>query len=364
VTDKAQLRFSYGAFYQLPNFTHIFGERGYGTNFGDLEYSKTDAFETGLSYLLTNDMYLDLVGYYRDVQGNVAKKEYFLDYYRWYTEERIRTRRTGFTNRDDGNIKGVDLTLRKRFSNNFSFNLMYTLQFSRTTGSSHELPSLAANLDPATGETFVWPDELRPIDGDRAHKFTYQMNYLFPEDFRVGTLAGKILKNFRAYGVFTMTSGEPLLDSWDNYRLGYDDRSVTRDALGRTVGGYNFFRGRWYTNLDLRFTKSFSLGKTRRLSIFAEIFNALNRRNNYPYPSRYRLEDYSHITGGVELVWDELDPADYRRVRFNADFNADGILTVEESALGEMAQTHMLQTMDKRLWGTARQIRSGLNFTF
>jgi carboxypeptidase family protein/TonB-dependent receptor-like protein len=365
VTDKAQLRFSYGAFYQLPSLNHMYGERDGGHNYGDLGYCKTDAFETGLSYILSDDMYLDFVGYYRDVEGNVAMKNYFVDYYRWHTEERVRRFfSSGITNRDNGNIKGMDLSIRRRFSDNISFNFMYSLQFSRTTGSNYQTPDMSGNLDPSTNETYVPPDELRPIDGDRTHKLTLMANYLFPEDFQAGSKLNLILKNFRVYGVFSLQSGEPMIDDVGSYATEVDDRTVTRDALGRRIGGLNFFRGRWYTNLDLRFTKSFSLGKSRRVSVFTEFFNVLNRRNNYPYPSGYRLENFSHITGGLELVWDELDPADYRRVRFNSDFNGDGILTVEESALGEMAQQNMLQTMDKRLWGNARDIRTGISFTF
>ena len=365
VTDKAQLRFSYGAFSQYPNFAHVYANSDDGTNLGEIDFSRTDAFEAGMSYLLGNDMLVDVVGYYRDVEGNVARKSYFTEYYRWYTEQYVRRTITGSTNRDHGNIKGLDLTLRKRFSNNYSFDLIYTLQFSRTTGSSFVTEGMEASLDPSTGETFIPPDELTPIDGDRTHQFTLRLNYLFPEDFKAGSLANKILKNFRAYSVLSLSSAEPMLDSWGRYQAtSFDDRTVTRDALGRRIGGYNFFRGRWFTNLDLRFTKGFHLGAPRRMEFFVEIFNALNRKNHFPYPSNYRLESYSHITGGQPLVWADLAPTDPRRVRFNADFNADGILTVEEAALGQMAQTHMLQTMDKRLWGTAREFRTGLNFSF
>ena len=84
VTDRSQMRFSYGAFTQLPSMSFIFS----GSNRGDLEFSRTDAFEAGFSNLLGEDMVLDLVGYYRDVQGNVANKEYFVDYFQWHENRR------------------------------------------------------------------------------------------------------------------------------------------------------------------------------------------------------------------------------------------------------------------------------------
>ena len=46
-------------------------------------------------------------------------------------------------------------------------------------GSSYNTPNLSGNIDAATDEKYVPPDELRPIDGDQTHKFSYQLNYMF-----------------------------------------------------------------------------------------------------------------------------------------------------------------------------------------
>ncbi|HUU26796.1 MAG TPA: carboxypeptidase-like regulatory domain-containing protein [archaeon] len=362
VTDKAQLRFSYGVFTQLPSMDFLFAGSSGGSPFmnpGGLEYSRTDAFESGLSYLLGSDMVLDVVAFYRDVDGNVATKSYFNDYYAWHKGYRVREWAQGYVNRDNGNIKGVDFTLRKRFSNNFAFTLMYTLQFSRTTGSAYNQGSWIGNFDATSNEIFVPPDYLAPISGDRTHQVSYQFNYLFPEDFRAGTMAGTILRNFRTYAVLTLQSGTPLLSRGGSAYTGNEDPALTNQ-----YGGLNAFRGRWYVDLNLRFSKGFSLGKARRVRVFAELFNALNRKSHYAYPKGYRLENYSHLTGGVDLDYNNVAESDFARVRFNADFNNDGILTVEESAMGGIAADFMMSTMDKRLWGRAREIRSGLEFTF
>ena len=347
VTEKSQLRFSYGVFTQLPslNVMMSYVEYGGNPNPGDLEYARTDAFEAGLSYILTNDILLDVVSYYRDIDGNVGSRTFFREYYQWHQEQLIRQWRSGYANRDNGNIKGVDFSLRKRFSNNFSFNLMYTLQFSRTTGQYAWQGAWYGNYDPSSNELFIPPYELRPADGDQSHKFTYQLNYLFPEDFQAGTMANSLLKNFRVYAVYQVQSGIPTSSS--------------------SAAGPNFYRGRWYTNLDLRFTKSFNLGKARRISLFAELFNALNRKNDTPYPKGYLLENYVHaITGGVDLAWDDLAESDFNRVRFTTDFNGDGVLTAQEAGMGQIAYEVMMDTMDKRDWGRARQIRTGIDFSF
>ena len=76
------------------------------------------------------------------------------------------------------------------------------------------------------------------------------------------------------------------------------------------------------------------------------------------------LEDYSHVTGGVNLNWEDVQGNIYKMALFNADFNGDGILTVEESAMGDLAADYMMTIMDKRLWGRAREIRTGIEFSF
>jgi len=366
VTDKSQMRFSYGVFKQLPSFSYIFD----GSNRGGLQYSRTDAFEAGISYLASDDVVLDIVGYYRDVIGNVASKEYFMDWYQWHEERRVRSWINGFTNRDSGNIKGMDFTMRKRFSNNFAYNIIYTLQFSRTTGSDYSTTSaFDIFLDPSTGATYSPPDELRPINGDVTHKATFNVNYMFPEDYKSGTIANPILRNLRIFALFQLQSGQPAYDriigtggtGWMN--AAENVTWLTR-RNGRPIGGVNYFRGRWDYTLDLRINKQFRLGSSYRFSIFSEVFNALNKKLPTPYPSGYSYESYYRTAnGGVPLVWDDNLSRD-KKTWFNSDFNQDGVLSLEEQAKANIAYSMMMSTMDKSQYGIARQIRFGAEFTF
>ncbi len=366
VTDKSQMRFSYGVFSQLPSMSYIFD----GANPGGLEYSRTDAFEGGISYLMSDDMVLDIVGYYRDVIGNVARKEFFRDYHQWHEDLRVRGWTNGFTNRDSGNIKGMDVTMRKRFSNNFSYNLMYTMQFSRTTGSDYNTTSeFDVFLDPSTGAVFVPPDELRPINGDVTHKMTANLNYLFPEDFQAGTLVNPILKNVRIFALLRLSSGQPAYDRIVNAGSTYwmnaaQDVSWLTRRDGRPIGGVNYFRGRWDYTMDLRFNKEFRLGRAYRISVFSEVFNLFNKKLPTPYPSGYTYEgNYRRAGGGATMAWDDDAPRE-TKVWFNADFNQDGILSLEEQAKGNIAHSMMMSTMDKSQYGNARQIRFGAEFSF
>ena len=357
VTDRAQMRFSYGVFTQIPGMTFIYNSG----NYGDLEYSRTDAFEAGVSYLASDDIVLDVVGYYRDIDGNVSRKSFFREYYNESENRLVRTFTSGYGNGDSGNIKGLDISLDKRFSNNFSFSSSYTLQFSRTTGSQPdaERSSSTTFLDATTNETFVPPDELLPMDGDRTHVWTSTVNYMIPDDFRSGTLANTILKNTNIYAIFALKSGEPIGgDTSHNYVTDADMRYLS------SYSNYlNVYRGRWYTNLDLRINKRFNLGSSRTLSVFSEIFNVLNHKNPQPYPSGYSYDSYLYVTGGEDLAWSE-GLSEYNRSLFKCDFNEDGVLSVEEAAKGAIAQSFMSSTMNKKRWGLARQVRFGVEFTY
>jgi len=320
VTDKTQLRFSYGVFMQLPQFYSIFT----GSNPGGLGYSRTDAFESGVSYLLSDDMVVDMVAFYRDADGNLASGSFFRDYTQWQTGRHVRGMSGGYTNSDRGNIKGIDLTLKKRFSQNYSFNAIYTLQFSRTTGSSY-----MSSTD----------DELRPMGGDRTHKLTGYFNYLTPDDVLIGNeWANKVLKDVRAYLIASIMSGRP-----------------TGDLSRR--------RGRWDYNIDLRLTKNFRVGGTKQISFFTEILNLTNRKLLNTYPSGYTYQGYRYVTGGEDLIWDEQVES-INRYLFTRDFDGDGVLTVMEAAKGAIASSYISGTQDWKGWGLARQIRSGIEFKF
>lgn len=330
VTDKAQMRFSYGVFNQLPSFSFIFS----GSNPGGLGYQRTDSFEAGLTYLATPDIALDLVGFYRDDDGLVSSGSFFRDYVQDVTGRWVRGMSGAYTNSDRGNVKGFDLTMRKRFSQNYSLNAIYTMMFARSMGSSY--------LNSTN-------DELRPSRGDRTHQFSLHFNYLTPEELFAGTLANKVLRDVRAYVTAILESGQP-----------------TQEYLAYETSGLNRNRGRWDYNLNLRLRKDFRLGGTKRVSVFTEIFNLTNRKRLNTYPSGYTFQGYRYSpTGGVDVTWEEASAGSgIKRYLFPADFNGDGVLTVMEAAKGSIADSFIRGTQDWQGWGLARQIRSGVEFRF
>ena len=328
VTDKAQLRFSYGVFTQLPSFDFIYS----GSNPGGLGFSRTDSFESGLSYLLSDDIVLDLVGYYKDAEGNVSSGSFFRDYVQSVTGRWIRGTQGAYINGDRANVKGLDLTMRKRFSENYSLNVIYTMQFSRTSGSSYQAST---------------EDELRPAREDRTHKLSLHFNYMTQSDVFAGTWANLPFKDIRFYLLPSVMSGRPT-----GVYIPYESDE----------GSLNRLRGRWDYNVDCRITKDFSVGGRKKIRVFSEIYNLTNRKLPQAYPSGYTFQGYRYVTGGVEYKFDSAPPT--AQYLFTRDFNGDGVLSIMEAAKGAIANSYITGTQSWRNWGLARQIRSGIEFEF
>jgi hypothetical protein len=328
ITDKTQMRFSYGVFTQLPSYTFIFS----GQNPGGLGYARTDAFEAGLSYLLSDEVVLDFTGFYRDADGNVSSGSFFRDYTQSVTDRWVRGIQNAFTNSDRSNVKGFDATMRKRFSDHYSLNLIYTMQFARTTGSSYQAST---------------NDELRPSREDRTHKLSAHFSYMTDEDVFTGTWANKVFKNFRGYLMPSVMSGKP---------------TGVFVNIQNEYGSLNRKRGRWTYNVDLRLSKEFNLSGRNRISLFTEIYNLTNRKLPQPYPSGYSFQGHRYKTGGVEYEW-ETAPSESKWL-FVRDFDGDGVLTIDEVARGSIADQFARDTDNFTAWGLARQIRTGIEFTF
>ncbi|HUF90063.1 MAG TPA: TonB-dependent receptor, partial [Gemmatimonadota bacterium] len=86
ITDRTQVRLSYGRFYQLPELRHFFSSfltdesnTGAVRNFfgnPELDHVETSAFEAGVTHLLGPNVVFDMVGYNRDRRGAI-RGEFF-----------------------------------------------------------------------------------------------------------------------------------------------------------------------------------------------------------------------------------------------------------------------------------------------
>ncbi len=350
VTEKTQIRLSYGTKFQVPTFLHMY--RGINislteqqnTNqfFGNpyLGFRKTTSFEVGMTTLLSEDWVLDLVGYNRDIDGNISAR---------YLQQNpdIQFLRI-YTNVDNGNVKGFDTSIRRRFSKYYSMDLTYTMLFARSTGTDPE--------DFVRNEGFfiggdrppLPPVETNPNDFDQMHTFNTQFNVKLPGDFREGTNLGKFLKNTGYYFTLQANSGRP-----------YTTQNANFDFIEKS----NASRRGWEFIANLRIIKDLNWGGLD-YSVFADVRNLFNNVNlstnqtdvfssagitngvyqttGSPYsdgqtvrraidgigvddPSLYTGPRRTDING--DGVFDEADDA---MIIDHLDFNGDGKVSVEE----------------------------------
>jgi outer membrane receptor protein involved in Fe transport len=169
ITDRGILHFSYGHFLQIPSFDRLYdnpdwkvstasGIQGvYGNP--DLRPEQTISYEFGLQQQMSDVLSFDLTMFYRDTRN-------------WVTTSTpipvgdFGTNTSSYTtyiNRDYANSRGVTLSVIKRLSDYFSFNLTYMFQVAEGNNSNPDDEQAAQqnNREPARS--------LTPLDWDQTH---------------------------------------------------------------------------------------------------------------------------------------------------------------------------------------------------
>ena len=175
ITDRGVIHFSYGHFFQIPRFERLYQnpdfELGSGTgNVGvignaDLKPEHTVSGEIGLQQQISDDLSLHVTGYFRDIRNLAGTR----------AEEIVifggAAKYSKFVNSDFGFVKGMIVALSKRFSNNYSASLDYTLQVARGSNSDPEQArnALAGGSLPEV--------QLTPLDWDQKHTINGSFTY-------------------------------------------------------------------------------------------------------------------------------------------------------------------------------------------
>ena len=365
VTDRTQVRFSFGHFYQPPSWRFLLRGDRQGLRRATLDYSKTVMFESGFTAMLSDEIVLEVVGYHKDIQGDFAYRRVIL--------ETGQTEKVAITNMDYGNVKGFNADLSVGWGQYFNSRASYTLQFARSTGTdpSSKESSLATRMDLTTLTLTDLPAFLDPLGYDRTHQINLQAYFRLPRDFHQGTMIGDIFKNVSASTTASIMTGTP------NDNLRYEGR--------QTLALVNALHNPTYKNINLRFGKMFPLGGRRSIRVFADISNLFYNRNfrSMVDPSwlqvvnddiaqrEARTPDY----GANEIFWLPIVIGDVPEVARAAgtvqrdeqmwwlsqhDLDSDGTVSSDEWRI-----MHLLDRVSGRgPSGSARWIRLGAEFSF
>jgi outer membrane receptor protein involved in Fe transport len=253
ITDRGVIHFSYGHFFQTPNFERLYanpgfkvGEgtgnvdhRGSPTGNADLNPEQTINGEIGLQQQLTDDMSIDVTAYLRDIRNLTGSRADQIPIGGGFASRTY----TKYVNSDFGFVRGFILSLDKRFAQGMSLALDYTFQIARGSASD---PNQARN-QVAGGQL---PEvQLTPLGWDQRH--TINAIFSYSED----TWGGSIISQ---YG-----SGTPYTPD------------VTSDV---TVFLTNSEIKPSYFNTDVRFYKNISIDALK-VTLFMRINNIFDTKN-------------------------------------------------------------------------------------
>ncbi len=278
ITATGVIHFSYGHFFQNPEFRYLYQNPNFWiTGAGaenlvgnaDLKPERTVMYEIGVQQQLSQGLYLHLTGFYRDIRDWVGTG-YPTDTYRGITYYR-------FVNRDHARAKGI--TLSAAYNRPWlSVTLDYSYMIAKGTSSDPRdaYNDLLSNRAPRI--------QLVNLDWDRRHSIDVVATY------RRGPWTVTVLGS--------VNSGLP-----------YTPEFIRGEVAG--AGAYvglreNSERMPTAYNVDLRVARTFRLGPVRMLAFlnFRNLFDIRNAQSVYPDTGRpdFTLQSYMHRDRLLEIA--------------------------------------------------------------
>ena len=261
ITDRVAFHFSYGQFYQFPDYDKMFrlanqGNPGiYQNSLYPFPYSLGDfyipsvgnpnlkpetsiAYEFGIRWQISRNFLLNTTVYYKDIYDYISSIIYYTD----PTDYAI------FDNVDYGNARGIEFNLRKLLSHNYSFSVTYS--YSKAV-------SNAANEYTHWNEAYsasvygTYPSlKTITMPWDQPHTFNFSFDYRNPKGYGL---------NF----IGNIGSGLPYTPT---------------DVRGLNLAENNSGRMPYTTVVDMKAYKDFRFNRiTTRL--FLDVTNLFDQRN-------------------------------------------------------------------------------------
>ena len=185
ISDQGAIYFSYGHFFQIPNFENLYRNDEYIIDQGqslntitgnpDLDAQKTVKYELGLQQVILPNVALDVTAYYSDIRNLLGME--IINTYEGFKYAR-------FINRDYGNVKGLILTLDKRFTDWFGLTIDYTYQIAEGNSSD----PFAVYNDNQSDPPVESEKKVVPLDWDQKSTVNLQGTVGQPGDWTIGLI--------------------------------------------------------------------------------------------------------------------------------------------------------------------------------
>lgn len=316
ITDRGIIHFSYGHFFQMPPFRILYGANdGTDNSNPDLEVSRTSGnttflsnadlkpqktvmYEIGLQQQLAADLAFDITMFYRDVRDWIGASPLITTYLSSVAY-------TLFENKDYSNVKGVTLSLNKRYSNYFEASLDYSFMVAEGSASNPQDAYFDRNDNKAPRIQLV------PLGWDQRHTLN-------------GTL-GVGTSTWRASLIGKYWTGTPYTPS---FAVGEVAGSSAFSGLAE-----NSARKPGISTVDLRLFKKFRLDKRYDVSLFAYIYNLFDQRS-------------------ANGVYSDTGSPQYTLSTRSASLDANRVSTLDDNVV------------HPEWYGEPRQVQLGFSFNF
>lgn len=323
ISENTVVHFNYGLYFQVPLYSYMYTNLQAELNSGfplvgnpNLEPEETVGYELGVSHMIDNNTALRLVTYYRDI-SNLT------------TTELVRYpggSYVAYENADYGSVKGLDVVLTKRRSNNISGSINYSYMIARGNAS---YPYEGYYDYYTVDNPPIVPVREYPLAFDQRHTMSVNVDYRVPRDYKASMFGISMPSAWGANVLFSYGSGMPYTKT---------------DQDGNRIGLLNEGRKPATYTVDLKLNKDYYFGETGEtfISLFVEVENLFDRRNV--------LAVYSN-TGKPD--------DDGRDFSLTVDPDGPGPITT-----ADVNRVYSLLAMDPQNFDTPRRIRWGLEFVF
>ena len=289
ITDRGVVHFSFGEFFQIPDFQWLYvnpdykfgsgsgsgntgtGNLGIAGNPG-LQPEQTTSGEVGVSQALSDDITFDLTGYFRDISnlaGTTPNQIYLFGGAATYSQ---------YANSDFGFVKGIILSVTKRMSDNWSATIDYTLQSAK----GNESDPNAVRNDLVSG---IQPEiQILPLNWDQTNTINATFNYASDAQWGFSLIG--------SYG-----SGFPYSPT--------QSQNVSSILINTGLKPSTI-------NVDLRAYKDFMIDKMR-LNLFLRVYNLFDTENqlnvyNDSGTANFTIAEYlDRINGNPTKLVNTLD---------------------------------------------------------
>ncbi len=241
ISDRDVIYFNYGRYFQIPALRLLYANAAFDLSGAfplignpSVEPERTTAYELGVNHQFTDNLKIEVKGFYKDIQGLTDTRQVYYNAANYYTI---------YQNVDFGNVRGFEVQLFQRYSNYWSGKINYTYSVAKGKSSSSR-----QNYD-LTWSGDIIPTEENFLDWDQRHTLNANVNFRIPTDENL--LGTSILNDIGLYMVARYGSGMP-----------YSSLARTR------IVPINDQRMPATYDLDLILDKQFSLSDRYKLKIF------------------------------------------------------------------------------------------------